>query len=217
MTNLNNHFIGPQFHSTFAKIQTKFSETIETLKFIPLKSFAYISNKFPQSFQIVSNSLIFIKITKMAAIPPGILKQPSIIARKASRVSTRKPETQEEKKLRKKEEKKILNAQKKLEKSQQQFRDYLTREKNFGKVSKDRGWEDWDKWWRQVGLDGLKDDLAVAAKTVDCFMDRSELAVMTVEEHRLHAGEQHQRLFVRHLESIDRLFGKIISEHSSTS
>ena len=144
----------------------------------------------------------------MASNPLGILKQPSLIARKASRVSIKKPETEQEKKLRKKEEKKILKAQKKLEKSQKQFRDYLTREQTFGKVSKDRGWEDWEKWWRQVGLDGLKNDLAVAAKTVDCFMDRSKHAVTTVEEHRIHAGEQHQRLFVRHLESVDQLFGK---------
>lgn len=121
-------------------------------------------------------------------------------------MSENKPKTKEEKKL----ERKLQKAQEKLEKSQQIVRDYMTREKNFGKISHNRGWEDWVKFCRQVCSDGLRNDLEALEKTVDSFMDRSKHIVETIKEHRVHASEQHQRLFVMHNEMIEQIYGKYL-------
>jgi Sperm tail len=108
----------------------------------------------------------------------------------------------------KKELKKHLKAQKKLEKSQQQFRDYLTRENNFNKTSIDRGWDDWEKWWREVNVDGLKEDLRAAAQSLNRLMDKSDHVVETIKIHREHADEQYFRNFAKNCEMIDYVFGE---------
>jgi hypothetical protein len=138
---------------------------------------------------------------------PEILKQSSSLPTE-SPLASKKPLDAKALRLKKKEEKKLQKAKEKLQKSQQSFRDYLNREKSFGKLSQNRGWEDWENWWRQVGLDGLKEDLAVLAQSVNRFMDRSEHAVETVGEHRLQANEQHLRLYTKHSETIDHIFGE---------
>lgn len=140
----------------------------------------------------------------MSNLQHSILKNPSQL----KNVADSKPLDKKALKLMKKEEKKLQKAKEKLEKSQQRFRDYLTREKAFGEVSRNRGWVDWEKWWRQVGVDGLREDLEILAQSVNCFMDRSDHAVETVREHRKHASEQHLRMFQRHFEMIDRIESK---------
>lgn len=109
----------------------------------------------------------------------------------------------------KKEEKKLLKEREKREKTQQQFRDFLTREKSFNKISHDRGWEDWENWWRQVRVDELRDELKVVAQSANRLMDKSDHAVETLRNHREHADEQYLRNFVKHSECIDHIFGEI--------
>lgn len=86
--------------------------------------------------------------------------------------------------------------------------DHLIREETFKSVSVQRGWEEWKAWCEELAVKGLREELCAVAKSVDCFMDKSNLAEQTIRQHRTHAADQHLRLVQNHSEVIDYIMGK---------
>lgn len=107
-----------------------------------------------------------------------------------------------------KEEKRREKELKEISKAQQQKRDYLTREEDFNKASHDRGWKDWETWCEEMTVIELRDELKVVKQSVNHMMDKSDHAVATLREHRVHAAEQYSRNFQSHAELIDYVMGE---------
>ena len=97
----------------------------------------------------------------------------------------------------------------KIQQEQQQARNELDRELKNKTLSFARGWQDWERWCRQITHNRLKTDVQATTKALNRLIDKSDLAIETMKMHREIADEQYSRNFYQHCDLIDHIMSKI--------